>query len=454
MNTSYDVRIWDIRRNASSKTPSYVVRWKVGAKERSKTFRTKALAENFVSDLRQATRKGEAFDLVTGLPSSMTKPADAGPTFFDFARSYMAARWVHSAARTRETMTYALLSLVPALVKDLPGRSDAEDLRAVLRDYAFLPDKRRGELRPECKAAFGWLESASLPLVDLLEPAVIRSALDAIALRFDGELAAANTVRRKRAVLHHMLESAVELKKLPANPLHAVKWKPPKIAGTIDPRTVVNPIQVRALLDAVKQVGWTRGPRMVAMFACMYYAALRPEEASGLRRQNCDLPTEGWGLLTLEKARPQANKRWTNSGETHDERGLKHRAEDDTRDIPIPPILIAILREHIETYGAEKDGTLFRTSKGRPFSSSAYSGVWKEARRLAFDVEQVTSPLAARPYDLRHAGVSLWLNAGAPPTEVAQRAGHSVDVLLRVYAKCIEGQRVRANGQIANALEE
>ncbi|MGC5015101.1 tyrosine-type recombinase/integrase [Streptosporangium sp. DT93] len=453
MNISYDVRIWDIRRNASSKTPSYVVRWKVGAKERSKTFRTKALAENFVSDLRQATRRGEAFDLVTGLPESMAKPVDTGPTFFGFARSYMAARWVHSAARTRETMTYALLSLVPALVKDLPSRPNDENLRAVLRDYAFLPDKRRGELRPEYKVAFAWLEAASLPLVDLLEPAVIRSALDAIALRFDGEPAAANTVRRKRAVLHHMMESAVELKKLPANPLHAVKWKPPKAAGSVDPRTVVNPVQARTLLDAVKQVGRTRGPRMMAMFACMYYAALRPEEASGLRQENCHLPAKGWGLVTLEKARPQANKRWTNSGETHDERGLKHRAKDDTREIPIPPVLVGTLREHIQTYGAEKDGRLFRTSKGRPFSSSAYSAVWQEARRLAFTAGQVTSPLAARPYDLRHAAVSLWLNAGVPPTEVAQRAGHGVDVLLRVYAKCIEGQRARANGQITKALE-
>ncbi|MFG1827168.1 tyrosine-type recombinase/integrase [Microbispora bryophytorum] len=406
-----------------------------------------------MSDLRQAAKRGEAFDLTTGLPESMSEPADTGPTFFDFARSYMAARWVHSAARTRETMTYALLSLVPALVRELPGRPEDEDLRAVLREYAFLPDKRRGELRPEHKAALAWLEAASLPLVDLMEPAVIRSALDAIALRFDGEPAAANTVRRKRAVLHHMMESAAELKKLPANPLHVVKWKPPKAAGALDPRTVVNPAQARALLDAVTQVGRTRGPRMMAMFACVYYAALRPEEASGLCQQNCDLPAEGWGLITLEKARPQANKRWTNSGETHDERGLKHRAKDDTREIPIPPVLVAILREHIETYGTAKDGRLFRTSKGQPFSSSAYSAVWQEARRLAFTVEQVASPLATRPYDLRHAAVSLWLNAGVPPTEVAQRAGHGVDVLLRVYAKCIEGQRARANGQISDALK-
>ncbi|MET8159375.1 tyrosine-type recombinase/integrase [Sphaerisporangium sp. NPDC005289] len=185
----------------------------------------------------------------------------------------------------------------------------------------------------------------------------------------------------------------------------------------------------------------------------MYYAALRPEEAAGLRRQNCDLPEQGWGLLTVEKARPQANKRWTNSGETHNSRGLKHRAKDETRLVPVPPVLVMILREHIDRYGVAPDGRLFRTAKGRPFSSSAYSGVWQQARRVAFTAEQAASPLAARPYDLRHAAVSLWLNAGVPATEVAERAGHSVDVLLRVYAKCIEGQQARANGKISEALD-
>ncbi|MEV7964912.1 hypothetical protein AB0O34_02895 [Sphaerisporangium sp. NPDC088356] len=48
----------------------------------------------------------------------------------------------------------------------------------------------------------------------------------------------------------------------------------------------------------------------------------------------------------------------------------------------------------------------------------------------------------------------LWLNVGVPATEVATRAGHSVDVLLKVYAKCIEGQRARANYKISEALDE
>jgi hypothetical protein len=35
---------------------------------------------------------------------------------------------------------------------------------------------------------------------------------------------------------------------------------------------------------------------------------------------------------------------------------------------------------------------------------------------------------------------------------VAERAGHGVDVLLRVYAKCIDGQREIANRRIDDAL--
>jgi len=64
---------------------------------------------------------------------------------------------------------------------------------------------------------------------------------------------------------------------------------------------------------------------------------------------------------------------------------------------------------------------------------------------------QVASPLAGRPYDLRYAEVSLWLNAGVPASEAAERAGHSVDVLLKVYAKCIDGQQETANRRITDA---
>lgn len=36
--------------------------------------------------------------------------------------------------------------------------------------------------------------------------------------------------------------------------------------------------------------------------------------------------------------------------------------------------------------------------------------------------------------------------------EVAERAGHSVDVLLKVYAKCIDGQRDQVNRAIEGPI--
>ncbi len=55
---SQDVRVWENRRNKSSKRPSYEVRWKVAGKPFSKTFRTKALADSFRAGLVKASRAG------------------------------------------------------------------------------------------------------------------------------------------------------------------------------------------------------------------------------------------------------------------------------------------------------------------------------------------------------------------------------------------------------------
>jgi hypothetical protein len=48
--------------------------------------------------------------------------------------------------------------------------------------------------------------------------------------------------------------------------------------------------------------------------------------------------------------------------------------------------------------------------------------------------------------------LGTWLNAGVPATQVAEWAGHSVAVLLRVYAKCIVGQDDDARRRIEQAM--
>jgi hypothetical protein len=73
------------------------------------------------------------------------------------------------------------------------------------------------------------------------------------------------------------------------------------------------------------------------------------------------------------------------------------------------------------------------------------------ARRAAFGERLAATPLAARPYDLRDAAISTWLNAGVPPTQVAEWAGHSVEVLLTIYANCIDGDAARYRAKIDDA---
>ena len=59
----------------------------------------------------------------------------------------------------------------------------------------------------------------------------------------------------------------------------------------------------------------------MALYACVYFAALRPGEVARLRRQDCHLPAAAWGSLTLEKSRPEVNGRWADTGSAHGERG-------------------------------------------------------------------------------------------------------------------------------------
>lgn len=133
-----------------------------------------------------------------------------------------------------------------------------------------------------------WLETGTIPLGDLAKPgsgpAQVRAMLDRISRKQDGKPAAANTTMRKRIVLNNAMEYACEIGALPANPLKSVKWARPRTLTTVDPRVVINPAQARRFFAAVEAHG-KRGQRMKAFFGCLYYAALRPEEASDLARR-------------------------------------------------------------------------------------------------------------------------------------------------------------------------
>jgi integrase len=251
-------------------------------------------------------------------------------------------------------------------------------------------------------------------------------------------------------VLFNVAEYAVERKCLDVNPLVGFKWRTPKSAG-VDRRSVVNPVQARVLLDAVRETKRS-GPRLVAFFALMYFSALRPEEAVNVRKHNLSLPASGWGEVHLEEATPYAGSDWTNDRRQRDQRQLKNRARGEGRSVPVPPELTALPQQHMAEFGTGPDGRLFPGERSDELPKLTYMRAWRAARRIAFTPDVAATPLAATPYTLRHACVSTWLNGGVPAPQVAEWAGHSVEVLLKVYAKCLDGQEAAVRSRVMHAL--
>ncbi len=281
--------------------------------------------------------------------------------------------------------------------------------------------------------------------------------LDQATGRLDGKNAAASTARRHRIFLANAMDYAVELGLLETNPIRGLKWTAPKVSSQVDRRNVVNPRQAQALLEAVR-AQQPSGPRLVAFFAVMYYAGLRPEEAINLSRDNVILPPhdrgDDWGELHIRGATPDAGSEWTDDGSSRERRQLKHRAEGDSRTVPTHPELTRLLREHLDMFGTALDGRLFGGVRGGELPTITYRRAWTKARQTALSAAEQASPLARRPYDLRHACLSTWLNGGVYPTQVAEWAGHGVDVLLRIYAKCVVGQDEPAKRRISEALRQ
>jgi integrase len=117
--------------------------------------------------------------------------------------------------------------------------------------------------------------------------------------------------------------------------------------------------------------------------------------------------------------------------------------------VPCPPPLTALIQE----FGVQPDGRLFVGERnGGELPTMTIGRVWRRARQTAFTPEVAASPRARTPYDLRHAAVSTWLNGGVPPTTVAEWAGHSVEILLRIYAKCLDGGDALVRRRVQAAL--
>ncbi|MFJ8943315.1 tyrosine-type recombinase/integrase [Streptomyces sp. NPDC102395] len=289
------------------------------------------------------------------------------------------------------------------------------------------------------------MERNSLPVSVWEEPERVDEVLRAVDMRLDGKQAAAWSRKRNRRILNVVMKHAIRRRVLRTNPLSKGKEATTvtKTSNAVDKRSLMNADQAAALL------GWIRrrprgGKRLHAFFATLYYCALRPEEAVAMRLQDVRLPApdagDQWCELLIHTATPEVGKQWTDTGEIHEERDLKGRAEGETRTVPGHPALTRILRQHIEDEQLKPGDLLFQGETGGILAGSVIRRAWRSARKAVLPPHVFDSPTGRRVYDNRHTRLTKWLNDGIPPAQVAEWAGNSVPVLLAAYARCVEGQ--------------
>jgi integrase len=457
---TYDVRVYKTDIYKGKAVTTYWVRWKCGGERYKEPFRNSAQANSFRSKLLSAAKEGEAFSITTGRPVAWERDTPKGPSISWYAVTldYTAAKWKYASPNQRRSIAEALTDATEVLFTADAPYSRAE-IRRALATWAYSA-RLRGEAHPpeDIAPVVKWLAASTIPVAALADEETggthARAILDRISSKQDGTLAAANTANRKRTVLNNfMTYAALERKLIPGNPLKSVTWSRPRKLKTVDPRCVINSNQARRFLDAVARHS-QRGKRLKAFFGCIYYAAMRPEEVADLRDTNiASLPEHDgeWGEFLLTNSQPRSGSNWTDDGSVRQRRELKHRAKDDTRPVPMHPELAKMLREHIAEFGTGPGGRIFTLTTGKIVTDRAYLKVFHEARTEAFTKSEAASLIARRPYDLRHAAVSTWLKATADPAQVAEWAGHTVDVLMRVYAKCVAGQQDEAKRRILEA---
>ena len=376
-------------------------------------------------------------------------------TWYDFTCAYVDMKWKPVSAKYRRAIAQALAAALPAMIEPTAGKPSSADIRRAVLDWGYNT-RLRASAPDEVAAVLTWLSRNTRPVSVLRRSADARALLETVVTRLDGTRAAATSARRNRAVLFNALQHAAELGLIDANPIKDLRWTAPRASQAIDRRRVINPDQARALLGAV-EAQEPSGPRLVAFFGAMYYCGLRPEEAVMLRMwRTCDCPrTKASGGRST--SRPQLRM--------------------PVRDGPIraPSVTGAGSSTEVKArYGSSRfrlrrygcsgptwrrtahlpDGHVFGGVKGGSLATITYRRVWKRAREAALNVHEYTSLLGRRPYDLRHACLSTWLNGGVAPAQVAEWAGHSVEVLLRTYARCLDGQHDIAKRRIMEALDD
>jgi len=156
--------------------------------------------------------------------------------------------------------------------------------------------------------------------------------------------------------------------------------------------------------------------RYCALVHVLAWLAVRPGEASALRRSDLRLDAENPTLSVRQRV---STKTGTFAFDTP-------KTEAGIRTLSVPPHIVPIILEHLERFTEpENDSIVFTTSKGNP-------AVDDGSRKIKEALVAIGRP-DVRTYDLRHTGQTLAAENGASLRELMHRMGHASPNASLIY---------------------
>ena len=222
------------------------------------------------------------------------------------------------------------------------------------------------------------------------------------------------TVRKAFQLAAAVLDRAVVLRKLPANPARV---------GEAISLPAMSEVEMRFLtVDEVHELADAIEGRYRALVLTAAFTGLRWGEAVGLRAKRLDL---AGGRLTVSET----------LSEVRGELSFKApKTNASRRTLALPGALVEELGAHLAQWPAVGNGLVFTGTEGTPLRRTNFRRrVWEPALEAAG-----LGPL--RFHDLRHSHAAFLIAQGEHPKTIQSRLGHaSISTTLDTYGHLMEG---------------
>ncbi|MEP9362808.1 hypothetical protein ABLE68_07570 [Nocardioides sp. CN2-186] len=421
---------------------AWFVRWRVDGRERRRTFRQKGYAKTFHDELTKAKLLAwEADDRGWPIdPARAVRPGTQPVIISSTFETYVNRTWWPTVESTFddknrlghrrnarlavELLRYAADD--PRLCDKHPGDSIA--LADLVADDLRLALVRRRTINGRTAAVNNRRIAAA-----------ITTDTDVAEVELDPEVASTATVRAFHITVGMIVKAAMASGHVTGTPLEGLASLAPKPKpGRVSTRLVPTMDEVFDLADAISQLGplmndgRPSGERFRSLILVAGTLGPRPGEMVAHRPE--------W-LIWDEPSRALFRKTEAAVYDTQTGlrgrriRNLKHREDDEYREVPMVPEIATALRDHLERGYAATDRTWTSpTGRGHLDWGNLTTTYWRPALERVFAGTAKAELLTASPKILRKAAITWWLAGGISQTLAAEWAGHSEEVSQLYYA--------------------